>query len=455
MNNSMKNESTKIEIQSNIDLVKKVRSKLNLHIYIYNIVVIIVTLMSAIVTLASAFYSDKITEYLHIDKYIQPKALSVTLIIFTILLIVNTYDKEKDMQNIERFSNILQFDQDIPDDSTMLQKELDRIYYFIKPFAAINDLDDSSIHINAMKFRKKIFGAVLIIGTIIFGMGIYKKLSLPLIVFMIGLIIYPFVILEYWYHVYLRKKKYSDWYKKLFGGIINEKEYIEKTKGTLSKGCKLMILAQALQRLQYRYLVWTKSTLALSILALIFSILQFTNNVDGFITFLKLPFNNLQLISTVFLFMSSIISVLQMILDKELITRISKISRCFNNLKCNYDIIGYNKLRESGIINELDIARGKYEYTIRMLEKEDALDLADVFGKENEKRTALSRINGLLIYLIFESGTYCLWYKNGDFLAFLIACIGSLCLYFFIILCSNSFKDKQYQNIIRQNMTSK
>lgn len=452
MNNSKKNESNKIEIQSNIELVKKARSKLNLHIYIYNIMLIIVTLMSAIVTLASAFYSDKITVYLHIDKYIQPKALSVTLIIFTILLIVNTYDKEKDMQNIERFSNILQFDQDIPDDSNMLQKELDRIYYFIKPFAAINDLDDSSIHIEAMKFRKKILVTVLFIGAIIFGMGFYKKSSFPLIVFRIGLIIYPFVILEYRYHVHLIKKVYPNWREELFGNI-NEKEYLEKTKGTLSKDCKLMILAQALQRLQYRYLVWTKTTLVLSILALIFSILQCTNNLDELIKFLNLPFSNLQLISTVFLFMSSIISILQMLLDKELITKISKVSHCFNNLKNDYDIIGYNKLREYGIINELDIARGKYEYTIKVIEKKRTPDLADTFGKENEKRTALSRINGLLIYLIFESGIYYLWYKNGNFFAFSKACVGSLFLYFIIILCSNYFKDKQYQNIIGHNIT--
>lgn len=408
-----------MEIQEYIDEIKKEKRKSNLKITLFNIITILSTLISAIVTLASIFSSKTVTYLLHINNVIEPEALSVAVIIFTICLMIKSIDKNAEIENIVKYNSVIRFDQSIPvneGEKKMILRDIERLHYYINMSEITNVKTDSDIHRKRMFYRKLIIAVTVILGLCIFVFGIINKETFPFIGFKIGLIIYPLVLLEFVVMLYYRRKLHPNWQKNIWQNynLTNHNDI----KGKMSLECKIMIMRQALQRLQYRYLIWTKSALVFSIVALIFSILEFADQLQGFVNFMDFPFENLQIISVIFLFLSSIISIIELILDKYQVGIISRMTYLCeignedNEVKEKILNEGFSSLIAEGIINELDIARGKYEVTIMRVENKQPYVLADCPIKENEIRSGLSRINGFLIYALLESSVYGLWYNS-------------------------------------------
>lgn len=444
-----------MEIQEYIELIKKEKRKSNLKIIFFNVFTIISTLISAIVTLASVFSSNAVTYLLHIDKVIEPGAFSVAVIIFSICIMIKSIDKSSEIENIVKFNSVIRFDQSIPENEgerQMILRDVERLYYYINISEDANVKLDSDIHKRRMFYRSVIIAVAAILGILIFIFGIINNETFPLIGLKIGLIIYPLVLLEFAVMIYIRKKLYPNWQKDIWKNK-NQADYVN-IKGTMTLECKIMIMKQALQRLQYRYLIWTKLALVFSIIALIFSILEFADNLQGFVDFMAFPFENLQIISVIFLFTSSIISIIGLILDKYQVGIISRMTHLCdlgnedNQVKEKVLNEGFSSLIAEGVINELDIARGKYEITIKRVENNQNIDLADCPIRENEIRSGLSRINGFLIYALLESSVYSLWYKKWNLPFFIILSGLSFIIYIFLVVGVHFFKDRKYKKLL-------
>lgn len=444
-----------MEIQEYIDLIKKAKRNSNFKIIIFNIFTIVSTLISAVATLASAFSSNAITYILHINNFIEPEAFSIVIIIFSICIIIKGIDKNSELENIVKYNSIIRFDQSIPENEgerKMIERDIERLYYYINIYDTIDAKTDSAIHRKRMFYRKIIIVLTVIIGIILFIYGIIDDETFPLIGFKIGLIIYPLVLLEFAVALYFRGKLYPDWQKNIWKNkSIND---YKNTKGRMSLECKVMIMKQTLQRLQYRYLIWTKSALIFSVIALIFSILEFANKLQKFVDFMDFPFKNLQIISVILLFISSIISIIELLLDKYQIGAISRITRLCE-LGNEEDLIkekllheGFSNLIAEGIINELDVSRGKFEITMKRIENNQEIKLADCPIKENEIRTGLSRINGFLIYVLLESGIYSLWYKKWNIPLFIKLSSISLVIYILLFITVYYIKERKYKKLL-------
>lgn len=444
-----------MEIQEYIDIIKKAKRNSNLKIILFNIITIVSTLISAIVTLASVFSSNAVTCLLHIDKVIEPEAFSVAVITFSICIMIKSIDKNNELENIVKYNSVIRFDQSIPENKgerQMIKRDIERLYYYINIYDIANVKTDSDIHRKRMFHRKVIIAIAFILGVLIFTYGIITNETFPLIGFKIGLVIYPLVLGEYAVALYFREKLYPKWQKNIWKDK-NFNDY-KKTKGSMSLDCKVMIMKQTLQKLQYRYLIWTKSALGFSVIALIFSILQFANRLQEFVDFMDFPFENLQIISVIFLFISSIISIIELLLDKYQIgvisrmTRLCELSNEEDQVKERILNEGFSSLIAEGIINELDISRGKFEITMKRIENNQEVNLADCPIKENEIRTGLSRINGFLIYVLLENGVYSLWYKEWNIPLFSELSGISLVIYILLVVAVSQLKERKYKKLL-------
>lgn len=129
-------------------------------------------------------------------------------------------------------------------------------------------------------------------------------------------------------------------------------------------------------------------------------------------------------------------------------TRLCELSNEEDQVKERILNEGFSSLIAEGIINELDISRGKFEITMKRIENNQEVNLADCPIKENEIRTGLSRINGFLIYVLLENGVYSLWYKEWNIPLFSELSGISLVIYILLVVAVSQLKERKYKKLL-------